>query len=105
MGLLPVMRQCRPGQPAIRRVRRTSALCAVWIVLLAAVETGTTPAADAARVDYRRDVQPILANHCWSCHGPSAPDREAGLRLDSFAGATTPTDSGALAVVPRKPDE
>ena len=34
------------------------------------------------QVDFGRDVQPILANHCYACHGPDAEAREADLRLD-----------------------
>jgi hypothetical protein len=36
----------------------------------------------AAAIDYSRDVQPILAEHCYHCHGPDAASREAKLRLD-----------------------
>ena len=47
-----------------------------------------TTAADAARVNFTRDVQPILANNCFKCHGPDAAERQGGLRLDVPAGAT-----------------
>jgi mono/diheme cytochrome c family protein len=33
------------------------------------------------RVDYRRDVKPLLRSRCVACHGPIT--REAGLRLDA----------------------
>lgn len=34
------------------------------------------------QVDYRRDIQPILANRCYACHGPDGAKRQADLRLD-----------------------
>ena len=39
------------------------------------------------RVDFSRDVRPILAQHCWTCHGPDEKTREAELRLDLRASA------------------
>lgn len=39
-------------------------------------------AARAAPVDFNRDVRPILAAHCYACHGPDEKARKAKLRLD-----------------------
>ncbi|QDU95282.1 DUF1553 domain-containing protein [Lignipirellula cremea] len=44
--------------------------------------TEETPSAAAAPVDYGRDIQPILADRCYKCHGPDAAQRKADLRLD-----------------------
>ena len=33
-------------------------------------------------VTFNRDVRPILAEGCYNCHGPNAPTRQDGLRLD-----------------------
>jgi len=42
---------------------------------------GMAPVAEAAQaVDFARDVQPVLREHCFGCHGPSQQIR--GLRLD-----------------------
>jgi ankyrin repeat protein len=48
----------------------------VWAFLLG----GPLPAQVPAKVDFARDVQPILRQHCVECHGPSQQMR--GLRLD-----------------------
>jgi mono/diheme cytochrome c family protein len=42
--------------------------------------------ADSAEpFDYVKDVRPILAKHCYECHGPDA--QKSGLRLDTVAAA------------------
>ena len=35
-----------------------------------------------AAPDLNREVRPILATHCFTCHGPDANTRKAKLRLD-----------------------
>ena len=57
-----------------------------------AEETGTLPPASSTRVDFARDVRPILAKNCLSCHGPSK--QQGGLRLDEKARACAGGDSG-----------
>ncbi|MBA4065382.1 MAG: hypothetical protein C0501_17050 [Isosphaera sp.] len=50
--------------------------------------------------DFDRDVKPVLAKHCVSCHGPDK--QRGGLRLDRRADALAGGDTGK-AVVPGKP--
>jgi hypothetical protein len=53
----------------------------------------------AQKVDYARDVKPILTKNCYACHG--AKKQKSGLRLDSVADALEGGDSG-LVIVPGK---
>ncbi len=57
----------------------------------------------ATALDFNRDVRPILADHCFHCHGQDAQKREAELRLDERASATAVRD-GHAAIVPGKPE-
>lgn len=57
------------------------------------------PARAQDRVEFNRDIRPILSNNCFQCHGPDANTREAGLRLDVRADAVTDRD-GVAAIVP-----
>ncbi|MFN6303290.1 MAG: DUF1553 domain-containing protein [Planctomycetota bacterium] len=41
----------------------------------------------ASGPDFASQIKPILANHCWSCHGPDEQSRKADLRLDRRADA------------------
>ena len=40
------------------------------------------PLAAQPKVEFNRDVRPILAENCFACHGPDSAARKAGLRLD-----------------------
>jgi hypothetical protein len=42
----------------------------------------------ADRVQFNRDIRPLLAAKCYACHGPDEDKREANLRLDLRAEAT-----------------
>src|SRR5215208_1844020 len=58
--------------------------------------------AGAQKIDFNRDVRPILADHCFQCHGPDAGKRKADLRLDVDPGERK---RDTIIVAPGKPDE
>ncbi|HUQ72113.1 MAG TPA: DUF1553 domain-containing protein [Planctomycetaceae bacterium] len=75
-------------------------LCVVVILIGGTSLRGAEP---ERPVDFNRDVRPILANHCWNCHGPDEASREAELRLDLRDAALAKTAEGRRAIVPGDP--
>src|SRR5437660_6935036 len=55
---------------------------------------------DQRKLEYNRDVRPILADNCFKCHGPDSAARKAELRLDQREVAVAKE-----AIVPGKPME
>ena len=39
-----------------------------------------TETANAEPVKFNRDIRPILADNCWSCHGPDKGNRKAKIK-------------------------
>src|SRR3954465_14986916 len=58
----------------------------------------------AERIDFQRDIRPLLPDFCFKCHGPDDKARKGKLRLDLRATALAGGRSGEHAIVPRKPD-
>lgn len=76
------------------RVLPIAILIALGALLPAIAGSPTAPGTDdPPRIDFDRDVKPILTRHCISCHGPDK--QRGGLRLDRKADALAGGDSGA----------
>jgi hypothetical protein len=73
-------------------------------LLLGVLACGQLQAAEP-KLDFSRDIRPILAENCFACHGPDANKRQASLRLDIRDEALKPADSGLAAIVPGKAAE
>ncbi len=75
-------------------------LCAGWLLSLTSRAAADPPRAGADF--FEKSVRPVLAAHCFECHG--ARKQRGGLRLDSRAALLTGGDSGPAAV-PGKPEQ
>src|SRR5262249_51572955 len=69
-------------------------------IAIAVLVFATTPLRAEERIAFNRDVRPILADHCFACHGPDKAKRKAKLRLDDRSSALD-----KRAIVPGKPGE
>ena len=76
-----------------------SVVLALTSVSLLALTTASARAADR-KIEFNRDVRPILSNNCYLCHGPDQKQLQAGLRLDKRDSATGKLESGHTAIVP-----
>ena len=77
-------------------------LLASSISLAAHGPQGQLPPAATTKVDYEKDVKPILAQNCYSCHGDAV--QQSGLRLDLRQNALRGGDYGPV-IVPGKSAE
>jgi hypothetical protein len=89
----------------MKRLPRNDYLLSSLCVLCAFVVNSSGRGAET-KIEYNRDVRPILAENCFACHGADSAARKADLRLDRRddaikAEAIVPGDVDKSALVER----
>lgn len=86
--------------PPFRRMRPFKSLPCIFAWLTVTFPgTCQVLAAGPLKLDFNRDIQPILSENCYHCHGPDAAERKGDLRLDDETMAKAARD-GQPAILP-----
>jgi hypothetical protein len=89
----------------MRNTKILSILVVAVPLLLVIFDQRALPVNAQVKIDFNRDIRPILSDKCWTCHGPDAAPKKIRLRLDSEAGARADLGGGVRAIVPGHPEQ
>lgn len=92
------------GRNSGLRKRLGKLLLVTLTALVAAYSLLPQRSVAAEPVRFGRDVLPVLAANCFSCHGPDEKNRKAGLRLDIESEAKAKRRSGSP-IAPGDPEK
>lgn len=76
------MQHARFGHACLATVNLRSPYEAHVMIRLVLVVLSLSSALGAATIDFSRDIQPLLSENCYHCHGQDANERKGDLRLD-----------------------
>lgn len=74
------------------------------LFVLLIFSTTLSPAHAGEKIDFNRQIRPLLFGSCATCHGPDQDERKADLRLDTVDGSRKDL-GGYAAVVPGNPSK
>ncbi len=78
--------------------------CVFFLLLLCASSISNPAVGQDPKLEFNRDIRPILSDRCFPCHGPDDKKRESDLRFDLEANAKRDL-GGYKAIVPGKPGD
>jgi len=86
-------------------MRSALALISATFIVNVASAQAPKPAAAPAKVDFARQIRPLLSDNCFHCHGPDKGSRAVNLRFDLKDEAFAARPNGTRPIVPGKPAE
>ena len=85
--------------------RRVCFRCGLDAVLQGRLHNSRQSTPASARIDFGRDIRPILSDKCFVCHGPDAANNKSKLRFDTEAHAFADLGNGRRAIVRGDPKQ
>src|SRR6516162_388956 len=92
--------RCAPFRMLSSRAVGYVIVCTLALVSGAFSGGGAEQSKHRNKVDFNRDIRPLLSENCYKCHGPDDGVRKAKLRFDVRAEALKPAKSGEVPIVP-----
>src|SRR5579863_5966106 len=98
MGRFPNLSELKMvGKKTLKSLPFVAIVCVLGVEIFPRIaETQNAPPPSGSKVDYLKDIQPILEKSCYSCHGAAA--QMSGLRLDSRTALLAGGTNGKIVV-------
>ena len=75
-------------------MQRFTAL-SIFLIILIGLKTGQAK----EKIQFNRDIRPLLSDNCFACHGPDEHERKGKLRLDITEGGAFEDRDGFQAII------
>src|SRR6266478_9840433 len=85
---------------------KTASLCFSFCLFIFALAPRLNAAAQGDQVSFNNQIQPVLSEYCYPCHGPDSATRKPKkhpMRLDREQFAFEPRENGQPVIIKGKP--